>query len=47
MLNLVEVTSPLHTLLKKEDELKIEKAPLDTIRKLKLLVTTTPCMKVF
>ena len=42
--NLPEVTSPLHILLKKEVEFKLEKAQLDAIGKLKLLVTTTLCL---
>ena len=45
--NLVEVTSPLRTLLKKEVEFKLEKLQLDAIGKLKLLVTTAPCLKIF
>ena len=45
--NLTEVTSPLRTLLKKEAEFKLEKPQLDAIGKLKLLVTTTPCLKIF
>ena len=45
--NLAEVTSPLRTLLKKEVEFKLEKPQLDAIRELKLLVTTTPCLKIF
>ena len=45
--NLVEVTSPFRTLLKKEVEFKLEKTQLDAIRKLKLLVTTTPSLKIF
>ena len=45
--NLAEVTSPLRTLLKKEVEFKLEKSQLDAIGKLKLLVTTTPCLKIF
>ena len=47
ILNLAEVTSPLRTLLKKEVEFKLEKLQLDAIGKLKLLVTTTPCLKIF
>ena len=39
-----EVTTPLCTLLKKEVEFKFEKTQLDAIGKLKLLVTTTPCL---
>ena len=42
--NLAEVTSPLRTLLKKEVELKLEKSQLNPTGKLKLLVTTTPCL---
>ena len=45
--NLAEVTSPLRTLLKKEVEFKLKKPQLDAIGKLKLLVTTTPCRKIF
>ena len=45
--NLAEVTSPLRTLLKKEVEFKLKKPQLDAIGKLKLLVTTTPCLKIF
>ena len=45
--NLAEGTSPLCTLLKKEVEFKLEKPQLDAIGKLKLLVTTTPCLKIF
>ena len=45
--NLVEVTCPFLTLLKKEVEFKLEKPQLDAIRKLKLLVTTTPSLKIF
>ena len=45
--NLVEVTSPRRTLLKKEVKFKLEKPQLDAIGKFKLLVTTTPCLKVF
>ena len=43
--NLAEVTSPLRTLVR-EVEFKLEKPQLDSIRKLKLLVTTTPCLKM-
>ena len=45
--NLAEVTSPLLTLLKKRVEFKLEKPHLDALRKLKLLVTTTLCLKIF
>ena len=45
--NLAEVTSPLRTVLKKEVEFKLKKSLLDAIGKLKLLVTTTPCLKIF
>ena len=45
--NLVEVTCPFLTLLKKEVEFKLEKPQLDAIRKLRLLVTTTPSLKIF
>ena len=45
--NLADVTSPLRTLLKKEVEFKLKKPQLDAIRKLQLLVTTTPCLKSF
>ena len=45
--NFAEATSPLRTLLMKEVELKLEKPQLDTIGTLKLLVTTTPCLKIF
>ena len=45
--NLAEVTSRLHTLLKKEVKFKFEKPQLDAVRKLKLLVTTTPSLKIF
>ena len=45
--NLAEVTSPLLTLLKKRVEFKLEKPQLDALRKLKLLVTTTLCLKIF
>ena len=45
--NLAEVTSPLHILLKKEVEFKLKKPQPDAIGKLKLLVTTTPCLKIF
>ena len=37
----------LHTLLKKEVEFKLKKIQLDAIRKLKLLVTNTPCLNIF
>ena len=40
--NFAEVTSPLHTQLKKEVEFKLEKPQPDAVTKLKLLVTTTP-----
>ena len=45
--NLAEVTSPPRTLLKKEVEFKLEKSQLNAIGKLKGLVTTTPCLKIF
>ena len=45
--NLAEVNSPLCTLLKKEVEFKLENPQLDAFGKLKLLVTTTPCLKIF
>ena len=45
--NLAEVTSPQRTLLKKEVAFKLEKPQLGAIGKLKLLVTTTPCLKIF
>ena len=45
--NLTEVTSPLRTLLTKEVEFKLKKPQLHGIGKLKLLVTTTPCLKIF
>ena len=45
--NLAEVTSPLCTLLKKEVKFNLEKPQLGAIRKLKLLVTTTPYLKIF
>ena len=45
--NLAEVTSPLRTVLKKEVEFKLKKSLLDAIGKLKLLVTTTPCLEIF
>ena len=45
--NLAKVTSHLCTLLKKEVEFKLNKSQLDAIGKLKLLVTTTPCLKIF
>ena len=41
------MTSPLRTLLKKEVKLKLEKPQLDAIKKRKLLVTTTQCLKIF
>ena len=44
---LAEVTSPLHTLLKKEVEFKLEKPQLDATGKLKLLVITTSCLQIF
>ena len=44
--NLAEVTSPLCTLLEKEVLFKLEKPQLDAIGKLKLFVTTTPCLKI-
>ena len=44
--NLSEVTSTLRTLLTKEVEFKHKKPQLDAIRKLKLLVTTTPYLKM-
>ena len=47
MQNLAEVTSLLRTLLKKEVEFKLEKPQLIPVGKLKLLVTTTPCLKMF
>ena len=47
MPNLAEVTSLLRTLLKKEVEFKLEKTQLETIGKLKSLVTTTSCLKIF
>ena len=45
--NLAELTCPPRTLLKKEVEFKLEKSQLNTIGKLKGLVTTTPCLKIF
>ena len=42
--NFAEVTSPLRTQLKKEVEFKLEKPQPDAVTKLKLLVTTTPCL---
>ena len=45
--NLAEVTSPQRTLLKKEVAFKLEKPQLGAIGKLKLLVTTTPYLKIF
>ena len=45
--NLAEVTSPLRTLLKKEVEFKLEKPQLYVIGKLKLLITSIPCLKIF
>ena len=45
--NLAEATSPLRTLLKKEVESKLKKPQLNAIGKLKLLLTTTPCLKIF
>ena len=47
ILNLAEVTSPLRTQLKKEVEFKLEKPQLDAIGKPKILVTITPCLKIF
>ena len=47
ILNLAEVASPLRTLLKKEVKSKHDKLQLDAIGKLKLLVTTTPRLKIF
>ena len=47
MPNLAAVISPLCTLLKEEVNFKLIKSQLDAIVKLKLLVTTTPCMKIF
>ena len=44
--NLAEVTFPLRTLLKKEFKLKLEKLQLDAIGKLKLLVSTSPYLKL-
>ena len=45
--NLAEVTSHLHTLLKKEVKFKFEKPQLDAVGKLKLLFTTNPSRKIF
>ena len=45
--NLAEVTSRLHTLLKKEVKFKFEKPQLDAVGKLKLLFTTNPSRKIF
>ena len=45
--NLAEVTFPHCTLLKKEIEFKLKKPQLDAIGKIKLLVTTTLCLKIF
>lgn len=42
-----KVACPSRTLLKKEVKFKLEKPQLDAIGKFKLLVTTTPCLKVF
>ena len=41
------MASSLRTLLKKEVEFKLENPQLEAIGKLKLLVTTTPCLKIF
>ena len=41
------MTSSLRTRLKKEVEFKLENRQLEAIGKLKLLVTTTPCLKIF
>ena len=41
------MASSLRTLLKKEVEFKLENPRLEAIGKLKLLVTTTPCLKIF
>ena len=45
--NLAEATSPLRTVLKEKVEFKLKKSLVDAIGKLKLLVTTTPCLKIF
>ena len=45
--NLAEVTSPFCTLLKKGVEFNLQKPQLDAIWKLKLLITTTPCLKTW
>ena len=45
--NLAEITSSIRILLKKEVEFKRKKPQLDAIGKLKLLATTTPCLKIF
>ena len=45
--NPAELTCPPRTLLKKEVEFKLEKSQLNAIGKLKGLVTTTPCLKIF
>ena len=45
--NLAEVTSPLCTLLKEEVEFKLEKPQPYAIGKLKSLVTSIPCLKIF
>ena len=42
-----DVTSSLRTMLNKEVEFKLQKPQLDANGKLKLLVTTTPCLKIF
>ena len=45
--NLAEVTSRLHTLLKKEVKFKFEKPQLDAVGKIKWLFTTNPSLKIF
>ena len=47
ILNFAEVAYPLGTLLKKEVKFKLKKSQLDAVEKLKLLVTTAPCLKTF
>ena len=47
ILNLAEVRFPLRTLLKKEFEFKLNKSQLNAIGMVKLLVTITPCLKIF
>ena len=45
--NLAQITAPLRELLKKEVEFILQKPQLNAIQELKLLVTSSPCLKYF